>query len=301
MRLLGAASALCSAWAHAQSPQTEALRLFQEGRELSAQERYAEAAAKFEASYRLNGGGGTLLNLALCHERVGRTATAWREFTEAQRLAARDARSDRREFAERHLSELERRLSRLRVMVPPSAADLRVALDAEPLDAVHWGQAIEVDPGDHTITASAPGHVAYRRAVQVGADADFVEVRVPALPRVEPASKGVRQAEPGWGSQRIAAAVIAGVGLGAVGVGAYFGVRAMDDGQASDALCAAPPTRCSAAGVRLGETAQTNADYATAFFVGGAIAIGVATWLWFSETAPKPPPRAVSARVRSAW
>jgi predicted negative regulator of RcsB-dependent stress response len=46
-----------------------------------------QACAKFEASQRLSPAVGTLLNLADCHERAGRTATAWATFRSCATLA----------------------------------------------------------------------------------------------------------------------------------------------------------------------------------------------------------------------
>src|SRR5258708_617548 len=98
-----------------------ATQLFTEGRVLLHQGRVGPACRKLEESQRLDPGGGTLLNVALCHEREGRTATAWVEFTEALGLAKRDDRTQRLEFARAHLAALEPVLSRL-VIEPPRPA-----------------------------------------------------------------------------------------------------------------------------------------------------------------------------------
>src|SRR5687768_15625872 len=57
--------------------------LFDEGKKLLAQKRFAEACPKFETSQKLDPGGGTLLFVALCHKEVGKVATAWAEFNQA--------------------------------------------------------------------------------------------------------------------------------------------------------------------------------------------------------------------------
>ena len=66
--------------AHAQTPSSSTVTaeaLFEDGRQLVMQGKYAEACPKFAASERLDPSTATLLNLASCYERQGRTATAW--------------------------------------------------------------------------------------------------------------------------------------------------------------------------------------------------------------------------------
>src|SRR5436190_1912968 len=94
--------------------------LYQKGRQLMAEGKFAEACPKFAESYRLDAATGTLLNLASCHEGERKLATAWLEYSEAVNLARHDRREDRIRFAQEHLSSIEPKLSRLTVVVPPS-------------------------------------------------------------------------------------------------------------------------------------------------------------------------------------
>jgi hypothetical protein len=74
-----------------------ATQLFRRGATWSTRGAFREGCRKLEESQRLDPGGGTLLNVALCHEKEGRTATAWAEFTEAsaspRKTTARSASS----------------------------------------------------------------------------------------------------------------------------------------------------------------------------------------------------------------
>src|SRR5689334_20626402 len=63
--------------------------LFDEGVKLLQKGKYEEACKKLEASERVDSGIGTLLYLADCYEKLGKTASAWATF----RAAASKAQS----------------------------------------------------------------------------------------------------------------------------------------------------------------------------------------------------------------
>jgi hypothetical protein len=82
------ASAIACAWVAPAAGQATgdaamAESLFREGKRLSAEHKYSEACPKFEESFKIDHGLGTLLNLASCHESGGQPASAWAEFSEA--------------------------------------------------------------------------------------------------------------------------------------------------------------------------------------------------------------------------
>lgn len=152
-------AAVLLAWpvaAHADGTATDrqvAQQLFDDGRVLLEAGRHAEACPKFAESQRLDPGGGTLLNLALCHELEGKTATAWTELREALSVAGRDDRKDRQELASSHIAALGPKLIRLTVSVPRGVAarEPEITLDTSRLPPEAWNTAIPVDPGEHQI------------------------------------------------------------------------------------------------------------------------------------------------------
>jgi hypothetical protein len=96
----------------------------QQARELMEVGNTAEACPKFAESLRLDPATGTLLGLAMCHERRGKLASTWGEYIEVQGRAERDGDADRRDFAEQRASELEPRLPTLAIEVQDEVAAL---------------------------------------------------------------------------------------------------------------------------------------------------------------------------------
>jgi hypothetical protein len=259
------------------SPQNDAAAaqaLFDEARALMARGRYAAACPKLAESQRLDPGGGTLLNLALCHEKQGLTASAWSEFKEALGVARRDRRADRIRLAEKHIGLLEPRLARLTVVVPEAARlrGLRIARDGVRLRSALWGTALPVDPGDHVVVASAPGHDDKKLTVTVRAAGARHEVVIPALAPAAPSGQGNDE-------QRVAGFAVGGVGIVAMIVGAVFGGLAIAKDGEADEICA-DPLRCGCQGetcrgpeaqraAELSDEARLDAKLANGFLFGG--------------------------------
>ncbi len=83
--------------AFAQGPSSSkvaAESLFEDARQLVTVGKVAEACPKFADSQRLDPSVATLLNLANCWEKLGRTATAWATYREAASAADAAGRKD---------------------------------------------------------------------------------------------------------------------------------------------------------------------------------------------------------------
>ena len=175
--------------ARAADPQEQQLAqaLFDEGRSLMEKKRYHEACAKLAESQRLDPGGGTLLNLAICYEKDGKLATAKVAYDDALAAAVNDRRRDRQTIARERLAALESTVPRLRIVVPLSSdmEGLELKLDGMTLRRAAWGVATPVDPGSHAIDVTGPGRTPWSTAVTVEVSQKKI-VEVPQLVPLAP-------------------------------------------------------------------------------------------------------------------
>ncbi|MBX3234353.1 MAG: hypothetical protein KIT84_40535 [Labilithrix sp.] len=253
--------------------------LFREGRELIEQDKVSEACAKFAESYRLDQALGTLINLALCHEKEGKTATAWAEFSDAASAAAAE-KDDRESFARRHMASLEAELPRLRMVVAPdteSLPSLEIKLDGHAIGKAAWSTLLPIDPGDHVLVAGAEGKNPFEAKVVIGKGAGVTNVNVPPL---EDAPKAIvvpppprEEPPPSRSPQRTIGYAVGGVGVVGLVVGAAFGVSALSLKGDRDQRCTGG--FCDQEGLEADRSARTNATISTVSFIaGGALLLG---------------------------
>lgn len=148
-----------AARAQAPDPLARADAAFNEGQRLHAAGDDAAACPKFEESRRIAPAVGVSLHLADCYARTGRSASAWREFRDAEKMARDKGDAKRADLAAQRAAALAPNLSRLTVEVPSAAAGSgeQLTLDGAPLTPEAWNTPTPVDPGDHTVVVTAPG------------------------------------------------------------------------------------------------------------------------------------------------
>jgi hypothetical protein len=294
------ASLLAAPAARAAEPsaadQAAADALFNEARALVAAGRVAEGCAKFEGAQRLEPTVGTQMNLADCYERLGRTASAYGLFQDAEASARRAGEHGRQGEILKRARALEPKLSKLTILVAPNRPPgLEVKRDGQPVLEAIWGSAIPVDPGEHAIEASAPGRVSWQGTATVRPETAFSMIEIPELAAAPalPAEGGA--ARGALGAQRIAGMAVGGVGVAGVIVGAILGLREISRNNASKAQCSpSDPNFCNDAGVSLRHDARVAGTVSTAAFaVGGAAVVGAVVLVL---TAPSAKP-ASKARI----
>jgi len=151
-------AALGAAPAHAEDRAT-AQQLFQQGKELIAAGKTADACVKFAAAAELSQTAGVRLNLADCYERLGRTASAFTVYDDALTVAERAGDSVAANLARARQAALKPKLSYLTIVVSKDAGaieGLDLQRDGKPVLRAAWGTPVPVDPGDHDVRASAP-------------------------------------------------------------------------------------------------------------------------------------------------
>jgi len=248
---------------------------------------YTEACPKFAESHRLDPGGGTLLNLAVCHEGEGKLATAWGEFQEALALAQADGREDRTSLAEQRIAAIEPQLARLTVTLPASPPEkLVVSVNGTPLGAAAWGAPMPVDAGPVRVEASAPGRREFVKSVDIR-DGQNIVVEVPELAKAANAGSGPNDSGVAASNEpnHAAAYVVGGLGLAAIGVGSYFGVQALHDRNEANDLGCNEDSCPNKAAYQAEESAVFNGWLATAGIGAGLAAVGVAVYLYVDAEA----------------
>ncbi len=253
--------------------------LFVKAKALMADRRFDEACPMLAESQRIDPGGGTMLTLALCHERQGKTATAWAELEDARARAVKDGEADREALAKEHIAALEPKLTRLTVRIASAAAatpGLSIRLDGLALERPAWGVAVPVDPGPHRVEAGAPGKRAWAVDVRVGTDGGTVVADVTALAdeaviaaRAE--RRSIAPAPPrGVQARTVIGFSLLGAGAASLGVGAGYGVVAIS--KQSEAYARCPTSSCADATARRENAAARSA----AVVADVAVPIGLA-------------------------
>src|SRR5439155_24289020 len=115
--------------------------LFDDGVKLMADGKNADACPKLAESQRLDPSLGTLLRLATCYERVGKTASAWALYGEAIAAAKSANQPAREKYASEHAAALASKLCKLTIVVPVESdlAGLEVTRDGTPVTRAQWG------------------------------------------------------------------------------------------------------------------------------------------------------------------
>jgi hypothetical protein len=282
--------------------------LFDRGLTAMRQGDFESACPQLEQSQAIDRGIGTMLYLAECYEKLGRTASAWAMFREAASAARAEGQTDRANTGNARASRLEPQLSKLTINVAPDnrVPGLSLARNGEPIPPGVWGLASPVDPGEQHIEARAPGHANWTVSVNLPPNGASLNVDVPRLadlpeapapaPSLTPspaqnapqplplAAAGPMRDGPPRQWQKPLGLVLGGAGVVALGLGGYFGGRAISKNNRLNDACPDKDLPC-AAGAPLQDSAHNAASMANVFVIGGAALLAGGLIVYFTAPA----------------
>jgi hypothetical protein len=280
--------------------------LFEQGRSELAAGHVAQACPLLAESYALDPATGSLLALALCHERAGKLATALHTYREVAERSQREGRADRERAARDKLAELEAKVSSLTLDLTavqgPSA--VKVRLNGTLLSAAQLERALPVDGGDAQIEVASPGKQSWHTVVSFAASGDAHTLVVPALePNPEPApqpvapsprvatSAAARRPRDALPSSRRTPTEWAGITLLSVSGVAFvtsigFVLRANHQENVSENHCTPECGAESKAELEASERARDGALISGMVGLGLAVA-GVVTYVWGRQQRPQ--------------
>jgi len=283
----------------AQTTEAVAESLFRDGKRFFQSDDFENACPKLAQSYQIDPAGGTVLLLAICYEKQGKYASSWTRYNDALAIAKRDQREDRERRAREGLESVEPKLSYVDLKLDAATQAIpgvALAIDGMELPAVYNAR-LPIDPGKHTLTIRAPNYETWLEEVTIGGPSQTESVSVPSLKPKGPTAPAISAApaptspvatdnadlaheRASHRNVRATAYVMGGVGIAAIAVGSYFGVRAVK--LRNDANDTCPTKQCGSSGaVSKSEDAVSSAHLADAFIGAGAAVTISAALLWY--------------------
>ncbi|HEX4455549.1 MAG TPA: hypothetical protein VH143_32035 [Kofleriaceae bacterium] len=302
-----AAIAIVLATAPALADKAAADAAFEEAKRLAAAGNLTDACPKFEVSYNEDPQVGSLLNLADCHERLGKLATARAEFHTAVELAHQ--RNDAREsYARDRAGKLDPRVAYLVMHRRAGIDGLHVRLDERDVTAM-IDVDLPIDSGHHVIaTTSTTG--AWSSNLDIDSDGSHRELTVPGdetpiaapvqpvepRPSAMPIDRSLAPVDDAGAvrhKRHVLAVTIASAGVASLAAGFVMGGLAIHDVDAATKGTMPPCTKtisgnpeyaCDQGGKNKLDAASTDALASDVLVGVGAAAIAAAAIVWF--TAP---------------
>jgi hypothetical protein len=244
--------------------------------------------------------------IASCLEALGRRAEALASYNAAVRLGAQDpSGADAVAASRARAIQLDSVVARLDVVVPPDApAGTEVRVDDAPVDPDSLTAPVLLDPGHHTLRATAPGRAPFETAVTVAAGAN-VSITVTLQPAPAAPVPSPQPVETRTGTTPVGAWVAVSVG-GALAVGSVvsFVLRASNMSTlnrdcptttSTGALSCLPAAMAEVNGAH--DAAKIEGPLGFGLAAGAVVALGIGVWLFASS----PPSDSTAVVVMPAW
>lgn len=283
-----------------EADRNKARQLMIDGDALAQASDYAAALPKYEAADALMNVPTTGLAVARTQAALGKLVEARDKALQVSRLPEQSGepgvfRSARQEAAQLAAS-LEPRIPSLRVVVEgaPGGTRVRIAIDGREIPPAAAKLPRKLNPGKHTVVASADGYADAREELSIAESAkEEVTLRLVREGENAPVTSEPIT-EPAEGGKQTSSLVYIGFGIGAAGIvaGSVAGYLSMS--KTSDIQDGCNGDSCPASSESDADSARTLAWVSNIGFGVGVIGIGLGIYGLVSSggSSEKPPPRA---------
>lgn len=281
---------------------------FEKGAQAANEGRWSDALTQFELAATKRPHATTSYNIGFCERALGHPTRAKKFFTQA---LARDASTSGSELTvelrvatKKYLEEASVQVATPEITLVP--AEVTITVDGRPLEVAETtpggehmlagvrpagpGEKVtrgtfvlEIDAGSHEIVILAPDgrtKIAHEYFPPQSSKKVRIELPPPAPPP-RPIELDQGSSRRTWGF------VIGGVGIAAVGLGSYFGLRAASTWSDAKDACPGQQSCPSPRGADLASDARTFANLSTIAFTAGTVALVGGTILVLTSPTPR--------------
>jgi hypothetical protein len=275
------------AWADPSDP-SAAEALFRAGRKAFEAGDYASALVRFQEAYRLDPTAGTLLNQAICEEKLGRLAHAWQSYRKVVEMLP--ASDERIRMTVSSIRALEQRLSWVTITLAPRAPKkTRIHRGSVELTEASLGVALPFDPGRHELVVDAPGYSSQRYVLELreGERQTLVvspgagSTVAPPAPKKSPSPPPPKPKSPGQPGSPTLGYALLGVGAVAAVTSTVTGILLIDRLNEVDEHC--ENKRCDPQGLEAGESGRTLRAIFGVSVAVGVVSLGAGSYFLFSH------------------
>lgn len=140
----------------AEEQKARAKKLFEAGHQAISKKDFVNGCAQMRESLELFVVANSLFQVAMCDEREMKFASALRHWKRGWALV--DKTDPRSRVAAQKINELEKRVPRVRIVVPARVAPVVILIDDKEVSPEELEGPLPVDPGRHVLTVRKDGH-----------------------------------------------------------------------------------------------------------------------------------------------
>jgi len=250
---------------------SDSMQLFTEGSAMMEQGQFAEALPLLERAQKAQPGIGTMFNIAICHQKLGRLGTAYRKFREVEQLARASGKQARADAAHEKLAEIKARVPAFAIATS-DPDEVTVRVDGDALRKDEWSF-YPIDPGEHRIEAIAAAKKPWTATFPTPAEGKVEPITIPVLD-VAKDTKVITVTKETTSGRRTLGFILGGVGLAGVVTASVTGILLISDHATTNEKC--PNKVCRNPDGTVNEEGKDAVDRGRILLPVNAIAWGVA-------------------------